>query len=58
MKPLSETHQSTDSYQVDHHKRRTHVAESRLRTKMPSKKEFGYGEQAITLEEWREVYGR
>ena len=55
MKPLGETHQSVDSYQTDHSRRRTHVLSSRRRLSMPSKKEPGYGEETITLEEWREL---
>lgn len=59
MKPLSETHQTVDTLQIDRtgdRPERSHTRNWRDRH-MPSKKAFGYGETAITLEEWKAVYG-
>lgn len=58
MKPLSGTHASVDDYQLE---RRdiglNENTETRQHYVMPSKREPGYGNHTITLEEWREVYG-
>ena len=62
MRTLEPTHASVDDYQLErrdiglNETDRTRDSRERLAKRMPSKRQPGYGDQAITLEEWRAVY--
>jgi hypothetical protein len=63
MRGLDPTHASVDDYQLETRdlgmNETVLAADTRkfYTNRMPPKSVFGYGDQAITLEEWKAVYG-
>ena len=62
MRELTPTHETIDDYQLDrrdiglNQTDRSRDAREALAKRMPSKRQPGYGDEAITREEWRRVY--
>lgn len=59
MRGLDPTHASVDDYQLERRDIGLNEGSPRVsrQNRMPSKQQPGYGDHAITLEEWREAYG-